>query len=41
LPIGVAIMTPAFQDEKCLSVMKQVERLVNFQGKPEAYKHGC
>jgi fatty acid amide hydrolase len=41
MPIGVSIMTPAFQDEKCLGVMKQIERLVNFQGKPEAYKHGC
>jgi fatty acid amide hydrolase len=41
MPIGVSIMTPAFQDEKCLGVMKQVERLVNFQGKPEAYKQGC
>jgi Asp-tRNA(Asn)/Glu-tRNA(Gln) amidotransferase A subunit family amidase len=41
MPIGVSIMAPAFQDEKCLGVMKQVERLVNFHGKPEAYKHGC
>jgi fatty acid amide hydrolase len=40
MPIGVSIMAPAFQDEKCLGVMKQVERLVNFQGKPVAYKHG-
>jgi Asp-tRNA(Asn)/Glu-tRNA(Gln) amidotransferase A subunit family amidase len=40
MPIGVSIMAPAFQDEKCLGVMKQIERLINFQGKPEAYKHG-
>jgi fatty acid amide hydrolase len=41
MPIGVSVMTPHFQDEKCLAVMKEVERLVNFHEKPEAYKRGC
>jgi hypothetical protein len=30
----VSILAPAFQDEK-FGVMKQIERLINFQGKPE------
>jgi hypothetical protein len=40
MPIGSLSLAPAFQDEK-FGVMKQIERLINFQGKPEAYKHGC
>jgi fatty acid amide hydrolase len=39
-PLGVSIMTPAFQDEKCLRVMKEVERLVEFKEEPTAYKTG-
>lgn len=38
LPLSVAVMTPAFQDEKCLRVMKEVESVVGFSVKPTAYK---
>lgn len=38
LPMSVAVMTPAFQDEKCLSIMKEVERVVGFDAEPTAYK---
>lgn len=38
LPMSVAVMTPAFQDEKCLCVMKEVERVVGFSAEPTAYK---
>lgn len=38
LPIGVSVMTPAYQDEKCLRVMKEVESAVEFTATPEAYK---
>jgi fatty acid amide hydrolase len=38
LPMSVAVMTPAFQDEKCLRVMKEVERAVGFSAEPTAYK---
>jgi Asp-tRNA(Asn)/Glu-tRNA(Gln) amidotransferase A subunit family amidase len=38
LPMSVAVMTPAFQDEKCLSVMKEVERVIGFSARPTAYK---
>jgi fatty acid amide hydrolase len=37
LPLGVLIMTPLFQDETCLRVMKQVERVANFTEQPTAY----
>lgn len=37
LPMSVAIMTPAFQDEQCLGIMKEVERVVNFTARPTAY----
>jgi len=40
LPMSVAVMTPAFQDEKCLRIMKEVERVVNFTAEPTAYKSG-
>jgi len=39
LPICVSVTAPPFRDETCLRAMKEVERLVNYQGKPEAYKH--
>ena len=38
LPMSVAVMTPAFQDEKCLRVMKEIERSVDFSAEPTAYK---
>jgi len=36
LPIAVQVMTPAFQDEKCLRVMREIESLVDFKDKPKA-----
>jgi len=39
LPLSVAIMTPAFRDELCLRIMKEVESLARFDKEPEAYKH--
>eukprot|EP00977_Amphora_coffeiformis_P022259 scaffold10697_cov151-Amphora_coffeaeformis.AAC.2 len=38
LPIGVSVMSPTCQDEMCLRVMKEVERVVNFTATPQAYK---
>jgi fatty acid amide hydrolase len=38
LPMSVSVMTPAFQDERCLRVMKEVERVVAFSAEPTAYK---
>lgn len=39
MPISVQVMTPAFQDEKCLRVMKEIERLVDFREKPTAFEN--
>lgn len=39
LPVSVSVMAPAFQDEKCLGVMKQIEQLVGFDKEPTAYLH--
>lgn len=39
MPLSVSVMTPAFQDEKCLRVMKEIERLVPFKEKPRAYEN--
>ena len=38
LPVSLSIMTPLFQDEKCLRVMKEVEGLAKFDKEPVAYK---
>ncbi|CAB9507550.1 Glutamyl-tRNA(Gln) amidotransferase subunit A [Seminavis robusta] len=38
MPLSVSVMTPAFEDEKCLRVMKEIERLVDFKAEPSAYK---
>lgn len=38
LPMSVSVMTPAFQDEQCLSAMKEVERVIGFSAQPSAYK---
>jgi len=37
MPIGVSVMSTAFQDETCLRVMKEVERLVHFRERPTAH----
>jgi fatty acid amide hydrolase len=39
LPIAVSVMAPAFQEEMCLAVMKEVEEVANFQAKPPAAEH--
>ena len=38
MPINISVLTPAYRDEACLRVMKEVERVVNFTEKPMAYK---
>ena len=31
LPVGVQVMTPMWQDEKCLYIMSEIEREVQFK----------
>ena len=38
LPMSISIMTSGFEDEKCLRVMKEIEKGVNFHARPTAYK---
>ena len=33
------VLTPAFRDEMCLRVMKEVERVMDFKARPTAYKN--
>lgn len=37
LPLSIAVLTPSFQDEKCLHIMKEIEGLVQFDTEPTAY----
>lgn len=37
LPMSVSVMTPAFQDETCLKVMKDIESVAKFTAEPKAY----
>ncbi|CAB9510144.1 Glutamyl-tRNA(Gln) amidotransferase subunit A [Seminavis robusta] len=37
LPMSVSILAPAFRDETCLYAMKEIEKIANFQSKPQAY----
>ena len=37
MPLSVAVMTEMYRDEKCLRVMKEVERVVEFDEVPTAY----
>lgn len=39
LPMSVSVMTPAFRDEQCLRVMKEVERVTRFKTKPKAFRN--
>jgi len=39
MPISVSVMTPAYRDEECLRVMKEVEKVVQFNVKPQAFKN--
>lgn len=38
LPISISVLAPAYKDETCLRVMKEVERVVDFREEPTAYK---
>lgn len=38
LPISISVLTPAYKDETCLRVMKEVEKVVGFNERPNAYK---
>jgi len=38
LPVSVAVMTPGYQDENCLRVMKEIEQIIKFESEPLAYK---
>ncbi|GMI20626.1 hypothetical protein TrRE_jg12511, partial [Triparma retinervis] len=37
LPLSVAVMTPLWRDEECLRIMKEVERVMGFEEKPQDY----
>jgi len=38
LPMSISVMAPLFEDEKCLRVMKEIEKGVNFECKPTAFE---
>jgi len=38
LPLNVAVMTPEYQDENCLRIMKEIEKIIKFDSEPSAYK---
>jgi Asp-tRNA(Asn)/Glu-tRNA(Gln) amidotransferase A subunit family amidase len=38
LPVGVQVMTPMWKDEKCIEIMREIERGVNFQEKPASLR---
>jgi fatty acid amide hydrolase len=38
MPLSINIMTPSFHDETCLRVMKEVERVVQFNHEPRNYR---
>jgi fatty acid amide hydrolase len=38
LPMSISIMAAGFEDEKCLRVMKEIEKGVNFTAKPKAFE---
>lgn len=38
LPMSISVMTPGYEDEKCLRVMKLIEKEVNFQARPTAFQ---
>jgi fatty acid amide hydrolase len=37
LPVGVQIMTPKWEDEKCLFLMREIEKRVGFDAQPSKY----
>ena len=38
LPMSVQVMTPAYEDEKCLRLMKEIEDIASFRDEPTAYR---
>ena len=38
LPMSISVMTPAYEDEMCLRVMKEIEKGVNFQARATAFE---
>jgi fatty acid amide hydrolase len=38
MPLSISVMTPSFQDEMCLRVMKEVERVIEFKYEPTSYR---
>ena len=38
MPINLSVLAPAYKDETCLRVMKEIERVTDFSAKPTAYK---
>jgi len=38
MPLSISVMTPAWHDEKCLRVMKEIERLSDFKERPTAFE---
>ena len=38
LPMSVSVMTPLYEDEMCLRVMKEIEKGIKFDCSPEAFK---
>lgn len=38
LPMSVSVMSPLYEDEKCLRVMKEIEKGVNFKCRPTAFE---
>jgi Asp-tRNA(Asn)/Glu-tRNA(Gln) amidotransferase A subunit family amidase len=38
LPMSISIMAGGFEDEKCLRVMKEIEKGVNFSARPTAFE---
>ena len=37
LPMSVSVMCPAFRDETCLKIMKDIESFADFKAEPKAY----
>lgn len=38
MPVGLSVMAPAYRDETCLRIMKEVEKVSNFRKQPVAFK---
>jgi fatty acid amide hydrolase len=38
MPMSISVMTPPYRDEMCLRAMREVEAVVNFKARPQAYK---